>query len=283
MQSDLNHSADIEDETGDLHNAQRAVLQIEKRGLFKCSTQLFSIGKHLLFKAEAVSVLQTGTFDIWTKDPDCLSLCHGLSTLPELEQTRWSPVGSISSPGLLFDRSVARDQHRGAKAVVVYYNTSRTGELMNMKVAIPRIHKSPPSSLCGAISTLTNLPMDCAQLIVEHLDLFWTEALEQSDDAAHCHRLIRRHSQKNSGKAQVLRNKLPTWNSQLNAYTLEFGGRALIPSVHNFQLVDDEERVVLQLGKSSEITFNVDFSFPLTPYQAFCICLSVVDRTFVWD
>lgn len=76
---------------------------------------------------------------------------------------------------------------------------------------------------------------------------------------------------------------LITDSLSINAYTLEFGGRALIPSVHNFQLVDDEERVVLQLGKSSETEYNVDFSFPLTPYQAFCICLSVIDRTFVWD
>ena len=70
---------------------------------------------------------------------------------------------------------------------------------------------------------------------------------------------------------------------RINSYTLEFKGRALVPSVHNFQLVDDEERVVLQLGKTAEYSYNVDFSFPLTPYQAFSICLSVIDRTFVWD
>jgi len=192
-------------------------------------------------------------------------------------------VGTVSSPGLLFDRSTVLDSNKGTKAIVVYNNTSRTGELMNMKVAIPRIRKSHHKSLSRIISNITELPMDCTQIIVEHLDLFWTETLEQPTDSTHCHRIIQTHSQNNDSKVQVLRNKLPTWNSHINAYTLEFGGRALIPSVHNFQLVDDEERVVLQLGKSSETEYNVDFSFPLTPYQAFCICLSVIDRTFVWD
>lgn len=154
---------------------------------------------------------------------------------------------------------------------------------MNMKVAIPRIHKSQQRTLSRTISIATDLPIDCAQIIVEHLDLFWTDSMEAPVDAAHCHRIIQQNSQKDNGEVQVLRNKLPTWNSQINAYTLEFGGRALVPSVHNFQLMDDDERVVLQLGKTSEVQYNVDFSFPLTPYQAFCICLSVTDRTFVWD
>ena len=126
-------------------------------------------------------------------------------------------MGTVSSPGLLFDRSTVLDSNKGTKAIVVYNNTSRTGELMNMKVAIPRIRKSHHKSLSRIISNITELPMDCTQIIVEHLDLFWTETLEQPTDSTHCHRIIQTHSQNNDSKVQVLRNKLPTWNSQLSS------------------------------------------------------------------
>jgi len=275
-------NTEIIDGDSDINRINHGILKIEKNGLFKSDTQLFFIGQHLLFKAQS-SVLQTGTFRIWTKNPDCLSIGLGYSTLPKTTGSQWQPVGSVSSPGLLFDRTMVRDHNHNAKVVMVYNNTSRTGDLMNLKVAIPRIRRSRQQSLSRIISTLCNLPADCANLIVEHLDLFWTETIDQDVDTANCHRLIRTFSRRSDSKVMVLRNKLPTWNSQINAYTLEFGGRALVPSVHNFQLIDSDDRVVLQLGKSCESKYNIDFSFPLTPYQAFCICLSVIDRTFVWD
>ena len=34
-----------------------------------------------------------------------------------------------------------------------------------------------------------------------------------------------------------LKNKSPTWNSQLNAYVLNFSGRVIRASIKNFQLV----------------------------------------------
>jgi len=259
----------------DVKRLNVGILKIEKNGLFKRNTQLFSIGQHLLFKAQS-NMLQTGTFRIWTKDPDSLSIDPEYSAFPETTGSQWQPAGSVSSPGLLFDRTMVRDHNHNAKVVMIYNNTSRTGDLMNLKVAIPRIHRSRRQSLSQLISTLCDLPADCANLIVEHSDLFWAETIGQGIDCTNWHRV-------SDSKVMVFRNKLPTWNSQINAYTLEFGGRALVPSVHNFQLIDSEDRVVLQLGKRSESEYNVDFSFPLTSYQAFCICLSVIDRTFVWD
>jgi tubby-related protein 1 len=78
----------------------------------------------------------------------------------------------------------------------------------------------------------------------------------------------------------VLKNKEPRWNTALNAYCLNFNGRVTEASVKNFQLVtaSDPDAVVLQFGKVSDSSFTCDFSWPLTPLQAFSICLSSFDN-----
>ena len=55
-------------------------------------------------------------------------------------------------------------------------------------------------------------------------------------------------------------------------------------SVKNFQLIerdDDDEGVdattVLQFGRVSTETFNMDLRHPLSPLQAFALCLSSFD------
>ena len=60
---------------------------------------------------------------------------------------------------------------------------------------------------------------------------------------------------------------------------LNFGGRVTQASVKNFQLVspDDHETVVLQFGRVQKDVFNMDFAWPLSPLQAFSICLSAFD------
>eukprot|EP00879_Flechtneria_rotunda_P014480 GHRR01015130.1.p1 GENE.GHRR01015130.1~~GHRR01015130.1.p1 ORF type:complete len:257 (+),score=101.47 GHRR01015130.1:28-798(+) len=78
----------------------------------------------------------------------------------------------------------------------------------------------------------------------------------------------------------VLKNKTPKWNESLNAYCLNFSGRVTEASVKNFQLVteQDPETVVLQFGKVSDSCFTCDLMWPLSPLQAFCICLSSFDN-----
>ena len=193
----------------------------------------------------------------------------------------WQSAGSVSSPGVFFDRTIAKDATADTKLAMVYNNTSRTGDLMNLKVMIPKIHKLSEKELARQISSCTILPNDCSQIIAKYTQSFLTTKLSKKISSSNCHKLLK--NKKENQEVMILRNKLPTWNPVISAYTLEFGGRALVPSVHNFQLIDSGKKVVLQLGKVSETSFNVDYSFPLSAYQAFGICLSVIDRTFVWD
>lgn len=74
-------------------------------------------------------------------------------------------------------------------------------------------------------------------------------------------------------------NKPPKWNEAVKAFVLNFNGRVTMASVKNFQLVTptDHERVVLQFGRVGKDLFTMDVMWPLSPLQAFSICLSSFD------
>ena len=67
-------------------------------------------------------------------------------------------------------------------------------------------------------------------------------------------------------------------------YRLNFFGRVTVPSVKNFQLIQDtkvttaqgvdDKGLLLQFGKIGEDRFHLDFRSPLTPFQAFTIALA---------
>lgn len=50
-------------------------------------------------------------------------------------------------------------------------------------------------------------------------------------------------------------------------------------SVKNFQLVspEDHEAVLLQFGRTGKDIFSMDYQWPLSPLQAFSICMSSFD------
>src|SRR5690349_14672548 len=85
-------------------------------------------------------------------------------------------------------------------------------------------------------------------------------------------------------KCNIFVNKPPVWNESKNlnlyfivfkTYTLKFNGRVQIESSKNFQLIKENGNdIFLQFGMIDEDTFAMDFQYPLTPYQAFAICLS---------
>jgi tubby-related protein 1 len=64
------------------------------------------------------------------------------------------------------------------------------------------------------------------------------------------------------------------------AYILDFNKRVKKQSVKNFQLIDENDSIILQFGKSTESSYVMDFTYPLSPLQAFAICITSIDRKF---
>jgi len=64
-----------------------------------------------------------------------------------------------------------------------------------------------------------------------------------------------------------------------------FNGRIQKPSVKNFQLAEEgkDNSVVMQFGRIDEETFAMDFKYPLSPLQAFGLCLSSLDSKFACE
>jgi len=85
-----------------------------------------------------------------------------------------------------------------------------------------------------------------------------------------------------SGQSQLIEsftNKSPKWNDTIGAYVLNFNKRVTEASVKNFQLVNstDPDTVYLQFGKVGKDVFNIDFRYPISPFQAFAICLTAFE------
>jgi len=91
--------------------------------------------------------------------------------------------------------------------------------------------------------------------------------------------LLESYSSGQLRRLEVLLNRKPKWNDDIAAYVLNFGGRVTMASVKNFQLVriSDDDHIILQFGRVGEQKFTMDFTHPLTPLQAFGICLSSLD------
>ena len=85
----------------------------------------------------------------------------------------------------------------------------------------------------------------------------------------------------NSSRVQRLINKPPTWNESIKSWTLNFHGRATLPSNSNFLVVrpENQDDVVMSHGRiaTSYVEnggFTLDLAWPLSPVQAFGIGVS---------
>mmetsp|Transcript_9502 Transcript_9502/g.18006 ORF Transcript_9502/g.18006 Transcript_9502/m.18006 type:complete len:391 (-) Transcript_9502:49-1221(-) len=116
-----------------------------------------------------------------------------------------------------------------------------------------------------------------------------------------------REEQKVAERLWSFCSKPPDWNTEQNRYELVYQRpeRVCCPSVKNFQLVTNhtppselqqvfstsassaevrdeqgqaDRKVLLQMGKMSKDTFSMDFTYPFSPYQAVCVCLSSIDN-----
>lgn len=72
--------------------------------------------------------------------------------------------------------------------------------------------------------------------------------------------------------------KFPIFSLSKNSYGLNFSYRVKENSSKNFQIIFKEEKekeiIVLECGKINTNIYSMDFSFPLSPLEAFAICLS---------
>ncbi|XP_022716569.1 tubby-like protein 8 [Durio zibethinus] len=85
-------------------------------------------------------------------------------------------------------------------------------------------------------------------------------------------------------KIHKLCSRVPRYNNMLKQYELDFrdrgrAGLRIQISVKNFQLSLEENgrQTILQLGRVDRYKYVMDFRYPLTGYQAFCICLASID------
>ena len=72
----------------------------------------------------------------------------------------------------------------------------------------------------------------------------------------------------------VLSSKPPQWDPTMKTYVMDFRNRVTIPSIKNFQVEDGNNNVVLQFGRVGQNDFTMDFKYPLTLFQAYCIALT---------
>jgi len=81
----------------------------------------------------------------------------------------------------------------------------------------------------------------------------------------------------------VLVNRPPVWNEEIGSFVLNFHGRVTKASIKNFQLVlsKDHSEDLLQFGRVGPNDFTMDFKYPLSPLQAFGICLSSFDNKLI--
>ncbi|XP_073135944.1 tubby-like protein 8 [Henckelia pumila] len=90
----------------------------------------------------------------------------------------------------------------------------------------------------------------------------------------------------NKDKVHQLFSKVPRYNKISKQYELDFrdrGGKAaglkIRSSMKNFQLTLERngKQTILQLGRVAKSKYEMDYRYPLTGYQAFCICLASID------
>jgi Tub family len=80
-------------------------------------------------------------------------------------------------------------------------------------------------------------------------------------------------------------NKKPYFNNDTNSFSLNFSGRITRPSVKNFQIIHplDPTYITLTFGKEDINTYILDFTYPWSAINAFCVGLTALDHKFGCD
>ncbi|XP_054781091.1 tubby-like protein 8 [Prosopis cineraria] len=137
-------------------------------------------------------------------------------------------------------------------SVVAFMPTIATcaGSYRSMRVYVPK-HQSMSLKNTSQVQHIKGLPKD------------WEENLD---------------------KVHQLFSRMPIYNKISKQFELDFrdkgrSGLQIQASVKNFQLTLEENgrQTILQLGRVEKSKFVLDYRYPLTGYQAFCICLASID------
>lgn len=214
------------------------------------------------------SAKQKGAFEILYHDAGCVPDAGTSSALPGSPTT----AGTTSKPRFGGSSSCSEPAAEGAELPLplglIQHDSVSNTPLYSMKVTMPGVTSWDPR---------TGFPKS-------------RETLESSA----C------HGDGIPAPSYTARTRLPTWNEDMQSYTLDYGGRARLASAKNFQLelADDQNKaaglpkvsekrkgrrsnkrssmdgVLLQFGKYDDETFNLDYSYPLCGLQAFAIALS---------
>ncbi|KAK3219199.1 hypothetical protein Dsin_013169 [Dipteronia sinensis] len=143
-------------------------------------------------------------------------------------------------------------------AIVTFVPTiaTWTGSFRSMRVYVPKHHSMLLKSSTQMSST------DCKVQHIKGLSKDWEGKMD---------------------KVHKLCSRIPHYSNISKQYELDFrdrgrAGLRIQSSVKNFQLtLENGKQTILQLGRVGESKYVMDFRYPLTGYQAFCICLASID------
>lgn len=69
---------------------------------------------------------------------------------------------------------------------------------------------------------------------------------------------------------------------EYKCFSLNYRGRTIRQSIKNFQIYSKDENenedLVMQFGRTSDLCFILDFKYPFSILQAFAFALSSIDR-----
>jgi hypothetical protein len=74
----------------------------------------------------------------------------------------------------------------------------------------------------------------------------------------------------------VLETKKPRWNPKMEAWTMDFKGRAKLASKKNFILIDSdyEDRSLFLFGKCTKNRWSFDYAYPMNPTTCLFVALT---------
>jgi len=188
--------------------------------------------------------------------------------------TRVSPSASSSQSDLEQGMVLPSSRERDIGAITYTANVLGNRPRV-MNVCIPKLHNENTAPESPSDSWIRNSGDECKMLNLlkdfQHGSWSNQEGNEVESNLNQVQNLI------------LLQNRPPWWNHELNAFVLNFGGRVSVASVKNFQLCErhDRQNIILQFGRiEGRHAFTCDFTYPLSPMQAFAISISSLQSRF---